>query len=82
MFAEVKQCKKTAQPNKTHCSEQEPHMATVRQPLTNIGTVDGVPKVFLASHLTFSINQIALRRVGDENVQPHVHVSLVLLLSL
>jgi len=82
VFAEVKQRKRTAQPNKTQSSEQEPHMATVRQPLTNIGTGDGVPKVFLASLLTFSINRIAFRRVGNENVQPHVHVSLVLLLSL
>jgi len=39
--------------------------------------VNDVPKCSL--HLTFSINRIALPRVRDVNIQPHVHVSLVLL---
>ncbi len=34
VFVEVEQCSGTAQTNKTQSSEQEPHMATVRQPLT------------------------------------------------
>ena len=71
-----------------HCQAKEddhassPPIDSTIESLTTKEVESSVDTISLASELTFTILTISLRRIGDGNVYPLVHVALVFLFSL
>ncbi len=66
----------------TNETAQETPIDTIPHSPTEVITASSLLTISSASYLTFSILKLALQRTGDKNVLPHVHVSLVFLLSI
>jgi len=65
-----------------HSQLPRPSIESLVEGLTSDGFQSSVASISQASKLTFSMLAISLRRLGDRNVYPLVHVSLVFLYSL
>jgi len=60
----------------------QPSLESLVESLTRNELQSSVALICQASKLTFSMLAVSLRRLGDENVYPLVHVSLIFLFSL
>ena len=67
---------------KSHSQLPPPPIEFLIESLTRNELQSSVAFIYQASKLTFSMLAISLRRLGDRNVYPLVHVSLVFLFSL
>ena len=67
---------------KENCQASSPPIDSTTESLTTKEVESSVNTISLASELTFTILTISLRRIGDGNVYPLVHVALVFLFSL